>query len=1028
AANAAIGTAAATVDGVTTFTINQTTANITLTMPNPTATTAGRIVYISNIGTASFTMYNVVVSPGNTATYLWNGSAWTSAGIDGSGANYIQNQSGSTQSANFKISGTGVANLLQASTFDAASATTMNLGTTNATGVNLATNAIAHAISIGTGAAAQTVTIGSTNTTSTTTLQAGSGSVNLFGNTSSLTTATARVLQGGTGDALLEFNNSGLGKSFYIGQDTSSGGNFIINSSTSATASTVSTPTFVQSITVGSTASATTTASTFTTTAGNLIVVSLSFASTGTTFTCTDDRGDTFSNAAQVTSSGQTAGICYAANVAGGSTTVTVTYGAASTYRAIILSEYSGVATSNPVDVTSVNTGTATTATDNVTSNIATTTQTGNLIVGLVDDITGNAVVSAGTGYTPRQASAAGERILVQDKVFNGTGTVASTNTFSTPDAYNSVLVAFKPVVTTGTNTDNFANPVLSISQSGSTTFRGVTNSTVAFQVQNSSGVNLMTLDTSNSRITLAGDVNLAGNLSLGGTIEGAGLATDCSAQNSKLLWSSTTKQFSCGTDRASVNIAKTVDETVTNSTALQNDDQFFFSIGANEVWSFEINMASHSNATAGFKFNMNAPAGATCRIVGATLDNGDAPTATGACSSITVSPYPFNGTNGGSKFYGTITNGATAGTANFRWAQDTANAVATNVFAGSYMVGYKMTGADLAETYYTKDMATDAGDVVSIDSSIQAGVKKSTSGYDPNAFGIVSTRPGIVIGEFTDTTAKPVNIALTGRVPVKVTTENGSIQPGDFLTTSAMYPGYAMKATGAGMTIGTALESYTGSGPGKVMAFARIGWQPGDSALQQGNNSIQNGSSAELSGLTVSGNATVASLNVSGPATLASLTVSGSVTIERNLTVKDSIEVAANLTVKGYTKLQDLEIGGHLVTAGDTPAIHLLGAAGTNATVSIEGNDTSGTVTIVTGPAVANDRTYQQPSAGDVVNVRFVREYGAKPRIMLMGSDVLSVKLEVYPGATDKQSFSIGLGKSPEAGRTYVFEYFVVQ
>ncbi|MDB5182188.1 MAG: exported protein of unknown function, partial [Candidatus Saccharibacteria bacterium] len=405
AANAAIGTAAATVDGVTTFTINQTTANITLTMPNPTATTAGRIVYISNIGTASFTMYNVVVSPGNTATYLWNGSAWTSAGIDGSGANYIQNQSGSTQSANFKISGTGVANLLQASTFDAASATTMNLGTTNATGVNLATNAIAHAISIGTGAAAQTVTIGSTNTTSTTTLQAGSGSVNLFGNTSSLTTATARVLQGGTGDALLEFNNSGLGKSFYIGQDTSSGGNFIINSSTSATASTVSTPTFVQSITVGSTASATTTASTFTTTAGNLIVVSLSFASSGTTFTCTDNRGDTFSNAAQVTNSGQTAGICYAPNVAGGSTTVTVTYGAASTFRAIILSEYSGVATSNPVDVTSVNTGTATTATDNVTSNSATTTQTGNLIVGLVDDITGNAVVSAGTGYTPRQAS-----------------------------------------------------------------------------------------------------------------------------------------------------------------------------------------------------------------------------------------------------------------------------------------------------------------------------------------------------------------------------------------------------------------------------------------------------------------------------------------------------------------------------------------------------------------------------------------------------------------------------------------------
>mgnify|MGYP003453218909 FL=1 len=35
-----IGTAAATVDVKTTFNINQTTANITLTLPNPTDTSA----------------------------------------------------------------------------------------------------------------------------------------------------------------------------------------------------------------------------------------------------------------------------------------------------------------------------------------------------------------------------------------------------------------------------------------------------------------------------------------------------------------------------------------------------------------------------------------------------------------------------------------------------------------------------------------------------------------------------------------------------------------------------------------------------------------------------------------------------------------------------------------------------------------------------------------------------------------------------------------------------------------------------
>ncbi len=37
--------------------------------------------------------------------------------------------------------------------------------------------------------------------------------------------------------------------------------------------------------------------------------------------------------------------------------------------------------------------------------------------------------------------------------------------------------------------------------------------------------------------------------------------------------------------------------------------------------------------------------------------------------------------------------------------------------------------------------------------------------------------------------------LALTGRVPVKITGENGAIEPGDLLTTSST-PGHAMKWT----------------------------------------------------------------------------------------------------------------------------------------------------------------------------------------------------------------------------------------
>ncbi|HEX8181996.1 MAG TPA: hypothetical protein VF575_00165 [Candidatus Saccharimonadales bacterium] len=103
-AGGAIGTAAATVDVATTIAITQTTAGQTLTIPAPTITTAGRLLYISNTGTVSFTVggVNTILVPNSTTTLVWNGTQWTSAGVDSSGANYIQNTT-TQQTANFNI-------------------------------------------------------------------------------------------------------------------------------------------------------------------------------------------------------------------------------------------------------------------------------------------------------------------------------------------------------------------------------------------------------------------------------------------------------------------------------------------------------------------------------------------------------------------------------------------------------------------------------------------------------------------------------------------------------------------------------------------------------------------------------------------------------------------------------------------------------------------------------------------------------------------------------------------------------------
>ncbi len=112
--------------------------------------------------------------------------------------------------------------------------------------------------------------------------------------------------------------------------------------------------------------------------------------------------------------------------------------------------------------------------------------------------------------------------------------------------------------------------------------------------------------------------------------------------------------------------------------------------------------------------------------------------------------------------------------------------------------------GADLAERYQSQDSLV-AGEVVSLDRFHPQNTRRATTAYDQNAMGVVSTQPGFVAGAYTENSYP---IALVGRVPVKVSNENGEIHAGDYLT-SASIPGYAMKATVAGRVIGQAMESF---------------------------------------------------------------------------------------------------------------------------------------------------------------------------------------------------------------------------
>jgi hypothetical protein len=64
--------------------------------------------------------------------------------------------------------------------------------------------------------------------------------------------------------------------------------------------------------------------------------------------------------------------------------------------------------------------------------------------------------------------------------------------------------------------------------------------------------------------------------------------------------------------------------------------------------------------------------------------------------------------------------------------------------------------------------------------------------------------------------------VATAGRMPIRVSLENGAIQPGDLLAPSST-PGVAMRASSPEHTVGVALAAYDGTGDGAtVLALVR--------------------------------------------------------------------------------------------------------------------------------------------------------------------------------------------------------------
>ena len=210
--------------------------------------------------------------------------------------------------------------------------------------------------------------------------------------------------------------------------------------------------------------------------------------------------------------------------------------------------------------------------------------------------------------------------------------------------------------------------------------------------------------------------------------------------------------------------------------------------------------------------------------------------------SSVSIASSDGGGTGGDWQMYtlgGDTVMGGNGAASDFRWTlgggyNDDSDVMRLTTAGELFLdTGVGVGAADLAEVYVVNDLSLTAGDLVSINSVNEINASQSSDGAE--LLGVVSTQPGLTLGNGEDDviSSNERAIALSGRVPVKVNIENGSIEAGDPITVSSV-AGEGMKATGPGMILGFALESYVGGGE-PIDVFVNLQWNPGGKITADG-------------------------------------------------------------------------------------------------------------------------------------------------------------------------------------------------
>lgn len=147
---------------------------------------------------------------------------------------------------------------------------------------------------------------------------------------------------------------------------------------------------------------------------------------------------------------------------------------------------------------------------------------------------------------------------------------------------------------------------------------------------------------------------------------------------NGNLTWGLGSVQFA----------EKTADESVTSSTTLQDDNDFTFTLGANQTYEITGLIKASCSGTGLIKAQFIAPAGST-EFINIFINRSatdDVSFMTSPTTSYNIATTTVSSTTDVIMVNGKVRTSSTAGTFKLQWAQKTSNATATTFYTDSYL------------------------------------------------------------------------------------------------------------------------------------------------------------------------------------------------------------------------------------------------------------------------------------------------------------------------------------------------------